>query len=205
MTSQGSELDVTTHPLHTAAYNGYKEMVALLLDLGIDINMEEHMKMLSRLQHVKGTGADVNAQGGEYGSALQAAAYLGHENIVYILLDKGANVNAQGGYFGTALQAAASRGHETIVQMLLNRGAEVNAVRGRYKTALLATQEQGYPIVEQILLSRGAQEYIENRREEMVESEESLKENTDVAVPFAPLEEFWSEKGVNLGVENLKS
>ncbi|PWO15022.1 hypothetical protein PtrARCrB10_12117, partial [Pyrenophora tritici-repentis] len=41
-------------------------------------------------------GADVNAQGGEYGNALQAASAGGHEAIVKLLLDKGAGVNAQG-------------------------------------------------------------------------------------------------------------
>jgi hypothetical protein len=51
----------------------------------------------------------VNAQGGEYGNALQAASYArDHEAIVKLLLDK-ADVNAQGGEYGNALQAA-SRG-----------------------------------------------------------------------------------------------
>ncbi|KAK6971547.1 ankyrin [Favolaschia claudopus] len=311
MTNQGSELDVTTHPLQTAAYNGYKEMVALLLDLGMDVNTcggfygtalqaaasfghENIMQMLldrgadmnaqggrygtalygaadsghedivqmlldrganvnaqggygtalygaadsgheDIVQMLLDGGADVNAQGGEYGTALQAAiywghetivqmlldggadvnaqgseyetplqiatcaknenivrilldrgagvnaqgAYQGHENILQMLFDRGADVNAQGGNSGTALYGAAYEGHESIVQMLLNRGAEVNEVEGEYQTALQAAREQGYPIVEQILLARGAQEYIENSREEIVESEEILKENVD--------------------------
>ena len=56
-------------------------------------------------------GADVNAQGGWYGNALQAASSRGHEKVVQILLDKGAEINAQGGIYGNALQAASSRGH----------------------------------------------------------------------------------------------
>jgi ankyrin repeat protein len=51
-------------------------------------------------------GADVNAQGGYYGNALQAAANGGHESVVTLLLENGADVNAQGGYYGNALQAA---------------------------------------------------------------------------------------------------
>jgi ankyrin repeat protein len=41
-------------------------------------------------------GADMNAQGGEYENALQAAILQGHEAIVRMLLEKGADVNAQG-------------------------------------------------------------------------------------------------------------
>jgi ankyrin repeat protein len=41
-------------------------------------------------------GADVNAQGGYYGNALQAASSDGHEAVVKLLLNKGADVNAQG-------------------------------------------------------------------------------------------------------------
>lgn len=39
-------------------------------------------------------GANVSAQGGRYGNALQAASYRGYEKVVQILLEKGANVNA---------------------------------------------------------------------------------------------------------------
>ena len=35
-------------------------------------------------------GADVNAQGGQYGNALQAASYRGHEAVVRLLLKSGA-------------------------------------------------------------------------------------------------------------------
>ncbi|THU87131.1 hypothetical protein K435DRAFT_867584, partial [Dendrothele bispora CBS 962.96] len=51
-------------------------------------------------------GADMNAQGGEYGSVLQAAAYGNNKRIVELLVDAGADVNAQGGRYGNALQAA---------------------------------------------------------------------------------------------------
>jgi ankyrin repeat protein len=37
-----------------------------------------------------GAGAEVNAQGGEYGTALQAASRGGHEKVVQMLLVAGA-------------------------------------------------------------------------------------------------------------------
>ena len=54
---------------------------------------------------------DVNAQGGKYGSALQAACYSGEEEVVKILLARGADVNVQaGGDYDSALQAASYMG-----------------------------------------------------------------------------------------------
>ena len=42
-------------------------------------------------------GADVNAEGGGYGNALQSASHNDHQEIVQVLLKRGADVNAQGG------------------------------------------------------------------------------------------------------------
>jgi ankyrin repeat protein len=40
-------------------------------------------------------GADVNAQGGHYGNALQAASHHGYSAIVHSLLEKGADSHLQ--------------------------------------------------------------------------------------------------------------
>ncbi|KAH7201289.1 hypothetical protein DER44DRAFT_440639 [Fusarium oxysporum] len=71
-------------------------------------------------------GADVNAQGGFYGNALQVASFQGNRDIVQLLLAKGADVNAQGGEYGNALQAASFNGNRDVVQLLLDKGAYVN-------------------------------------------------------------------------------
>jgi ankyrin repeat protein len=88
-------------------------------------------------------GVNVNAQGGVYGNALQAASHNGHEAVVRLLLKKGANVNAQGGYYGNALQAASSEGHEAVVRLMLEKGANVNAQGGFYGNALHAAAYAG--------------------------------------------------------------
>ena len=55
----------------------------------------------------------MNAQGGEYGNALQAASDSGHKEIVQLLLDTGADKIAQGGEYDNALQGASD--NEDIV------------------------------------------------------------------------------------------
>jgi hypothetical protein len=49
-------------------YHGYEEVVQMLVDVG----------------------ADINAQGEEYGKALYAASHRDHEKLVQILVDVGA-------------------------------------------------------------------------------------------------------------------
>ncbi|KFY05690.1 hypothetical protein V491_09060 [Pseudogymnoascus sp. VKM F-3775] len=66
---------------------------------------------------------DVNAHGGAYGNALQAASARGHNKIIEVLLSKDANVNAQGGLYGNALQAASAEGYDKIVEVLPSNGA----------------------------------------------------------------------------------
>ena len=61
------------------------------------------------MQLLLNKGAEVNAQGGEYGNALQVASSRGHTEIVQLLLNKGAEVNAQGGEYDNASQVDSFR------------------------------------------------------------------------------------------------
>lgn len=72
-------------------------------------------------------GADVNAAGGRCGSALQAAAASGNEDVVEFLIAHGADVNNQGGLFGNALQTAAANGFQSLVERLLAAAANIDA------------------------------------------------------------------------------
>jgi ankyrin repeat protein len=130
----GRSLDSVATPVYYAAQLGLSTITRLLLD----------------------KGADVNAQGGEYGNALQAASWRSHDKIVKLLLDKGADVNAQGGEYGNALQAASFNGNKKIVKLLLDKGADVNAQGGRYGNALQAASLGGHEAVVQLLLDKGA-------------------------------------------------
>ncbi|KAL5344963.1 hypothetical protein ACLOAV_009916 [Pseudogymnoascus australis] len=101
-------------------------------------------------------GANVNAKGGDFGNALQAASARGHDKIIEVLLSKGADVNAQGGEYSNALQAASHGGHSKIVEVLLSKGANVNAQGGEYGNALYAASYRGHDKIVEVLLSKGA-------------------------------------------------
>lgn len=49
------------------------------------------------MQVLLGNGADINMQGGDYNSVLQAASVREHDKIVQMLLVRGADVVAEGG------------------------------------------------------------------------------------------------------------
>ncbi|VUC26335.1 unnamed protein product [Clonostachys rosea] len=103
-------------------------------------------------------GADVNAQSGLYGNALQAALHGGHLELAKGLLERGANVNAQGGNYGTAIQAASTQGHLEFANMLLEKGASINTItQGReHSTALLAALDNRHLDTAKMLLNEGA-------------------------------------------------
>jgi hypothetical protein len=116
-------------PLYIVAEKGASFMTQMLLD----------------------KGADVNAQGGQYGNALQAASVNGRKEVVTLLLEKGADVNAQGGLYGNALQAASANGRKEVVTLLLEKGADVNAQGGLYGNALRAASSRGHKEVVTLL------------------------------------------------------
>ncbi|KAF7574509.1 vegetative incompatibility protein HET-E-1 [Pyrenophora tritici-repentis] len=128
-------LDSIPPPLYYAAELGLRTIARLLLDQGVD----------------------VNAQGGRYGNALQAASRKGRWQIVEMLLDKGADVNAQGGEYSNTLYAASRIGHWKIVRMLLNKDADVNAQGGYFGNALQAALARGHEQIVEMLLDKGAE------------------------------------------------
>ncbi|KOS36610.1 hypothetical protein ACN38_g12632 [Penicillium nordicum] len=154
--------------LNLAAFNGHDQEVDFLLaikkedvdttdDAGANpliwASLNGHDKAVQTLLEHE---ADVNARGGEYGNALQAACFRRHDKAIQMLLERGADVNAQGGTFGNALQAACSIGHDMTIQMLLERGADVNAQGGTFGNALQAACSIGHDMTIQMLLERGA-------------------------------------------------
>ena len=101
---------------------------------------------------------DVNAQGGNFGSMLEAVSAGGHEAVIQLLLDKDVDINAQGGPFGSALQVASDGGHEAVVRLLLDKDTDVNAhapMRGMAHSQGNGTLMRGWHAHEGMVHSRG--------------------------------------------------
>ncbi|KAL9095456.1 MAG: hypothetical protein Q9165_002327 [Trypethelium subeluteriae] len=122
--------------LYYAAFLGFEALVARLLCFS--------------------SSHEVNARGGVYGTALQAASRGGSEYIVERLLHAGADVDLVEGKYGTALQAAVRHGHEHIVRLLISHGADVNLKGGQYGYALSTAIFFKRESVFHLLLARGA-------------------------------------------------
>ena len=124
-------------PLHTAAAEGRKDGVELLL-----VN-----------------NADVNLRGGKWGwTPLHAAAWHGHKDVAELLLASRANVNAKDDGGHTPLHAAAITDHKDVVELLLNHQAEVNAKDNQGETPLKMAENRIHQAVAELLRQHGGQE-----------------------------------------------
>ncbi|KAF2643051.1 ankyrin, partial [Massarina eburnea CBS 473.64] len=131
--------------LRAASRGGHEQVVKLLLEKGVDINVEN---------------------GGYYGNALQGAVGNGHEDIVKLLVNHGADINTQGKYYDagqsefynvSALYIAAVEGHEQIAKLLLaQEGIKVNLRGGFYDNTLQAAVFRGCRQIAKLLLENGA-------------------------------------------------
>lgn len=102
-------------PLRVAASYSY-EMTLLLLNAGADSAINARLPMLP-------------------GTALQAAAAAGKEDVVKLLLDKGVMIDGASPYWNAPLSSAAEAGHE---RLLLDRGAFIQLGWGKVETPLEA-------------------------------------------------------------------
>jgi len=124
--------------LHTAARFGRKELTALLVESGADVNSADntgrsplHYAALCGSREVAeillANQADANARNEFGGTPLHGAALFGSKDVVELLLAHQADVNAPDRFGQTPLHAAVRRGSLEVLHLLLASEADVNA------------------------------------------------------------------------------
>ena len=127
-----------------------EEMWKLLLNAGAEIDVNDggdvHATALHSLawggaletmkKLVKDHKADVNAQGGLFGTPLQAASAGGFDKVVRYLLDEGADPCLTGGIFGHALGGAAFSGLLQYIDEFMDKGAVIDYQDAQGRSAI---------------------------------------------------------------------
>ena len=97
-----------------------------------------------------------NAIGGETGTALHAASYAGHINVVRSLLKSGVDVDARGRWNQSPLQFVSAGESLGVVQCLLDYGANVNFQDDFGNTPLRRALRHGSIEIVRVLLEHNA-------------------------------------------------
>lgn len=160
-------------PLMLATYSGNESIAGLLIARGADVNALDIQRYdmltiaavandVALVRFAIGAGADTAAVTSPYdGTALIAAAHLGHVEVVSVLVEAGAPLDHINNIKWTALIEAIVLGdggtrHQSVVRTLIEAGADVDLADGAAVTPLTLARLHGHREIEHILLQAGA-------------------------------------------------
>ncbi|KIL93604.1 hypothetical protein FAVG1_03586 [Fusarium avenaceum] len=112
--------------------------------------------LVATVRYLVAEGADINAQCGVDGSALQTASARGHLEIIQLLLKNGADTNVQYGTSASPLQYASAGGNLEAMRLLLKNGADTNVQYGISASPLQYASAGGNLEAMRLLLKNGA-------------------------------------------------
>lgn len=81
-------------------------------------------------------GAQINARGGHYGNALQAACAHSCKKVVRLLLDRGADPIAKGGYYGSIKSTVEANDRVDIAEMVIDATTRRLEILESYRAAM---------------------------------------------------------------------
>jgi ankyrin repeat protein len=160
-------------PLHVATYTANHEAMHLLVEAGADPNALEHDRYdiatiaavaddLTTLRLALALGASPGNTTSVYdGTALIAAAHLGHVEVVEMLIAAGAPLDHVNNIKWTALIESIVLGdgggrHTATLKALVKAGANVNLADGYGRSPLQLAKQSNYREMVEILLAAGA-------------------------------------------------
>ncbi|KAK3670456.1 hypothetical protein LTR78_009697 [Recurvomyces mirabilis] len=115
--------------------------------LGLEATVKEFLQ----------NGADVNEVGGYYSTALHAAVYLGHKDIVQILIDAGADLEFRTDRaYPKSIPDTSSGLIAKFLNVVLETSADVNVYGRRWGTPLQYAAKKGHREIVMMLLKAGA-------------------------------------------------
>lgn len=162
-------------PLHVAAYQKQHEAMRVLVTAGANPNALEHDRYdivtiaavaneVPTLKVALALGCSAKNITSRYdGTALIAAAHLGHAEVVRILIQAGAPLDHINNLGWTALIESIVLGdggprHVATLKALVEAGANVNLADRNGRTPLTLARGRGYPEMAEILRKAGAAE-----------------------------------------------
>jgi len=177
LAAAGADLDARDRqgrtPLMVAAFQRDHDAARALIAAGADVNALENSQydlltiagVLDDVAMVElgiAAGADTGLiTSPYYGTALIAAAHLGHVEVVRALIAGGAPLDHVNNLDWTALIEAIVLGdggprHTTVVADLIEAGADVNLADGNGARPLALAQRRGYAEIARLLEAAGA-------------------------------------------------
>ena len=167
--------DYERTPLHVAAYRMQHAAMRLLVKAGANPNALEHDRYdivtiaavandVPTLKMALALGCSAKNITSRYdGTALIAAAHLGHAEVVQILIQAGAPLDHVNNLGWTALIESIVLGdggtrHVATLKALVEAGANVNLADRNGQTPLTLARRRGYPEMAEILRKAGATE-----------------------------------------------
>jgi hypothetical protein len=159
--------------LHVATFARQRAAVALLLELGIDPGLLDNDRYdavtvaavaddEASLRALLAGGASARLVTSRYdGTALIAAAHLGHDGVVRQLIAAGAPLDHVNNLHWTALIESIVLGdggprHQATLKALLDAGASTRLADRQGRTPLELAQGRGYDAMVRMLLAAGA-------------------------------------------------